>query len=68
MLSYDGTHRTWVRDPHPPTLEERLNDEYGLAYGRYARLCDDGVDAYDPRRARLDAYLTGLENLLDWSE
>lgn len=68
MLSYSAPHKTWVQACYPQTLEEAIHDELGLAYERFMRLNDAGIDPYDDTRARLDAYLTGLENLLDWSE
>jgi len=67
MLSWNTPRQTWEKLPEPD-LAQNIYDELGIAYRRYDNMCDQGMDYHDPVRARLDAYLTGLEKLLDWSE
>lgn len=68
MLAYNGSRQMWVRIHESADLEQNIWDELGMARSEYDALCELGVDAHDPRRAKIDAHMTGLEKLLDWSE
>lgn len=68
MIAWNQNRQQWVKSQPERDLSQNIADDYALAYLRYDEMCNEGIDAHDPKRATLDAYLTGLEQLLDWRE
>lgn len=70
MLSFSKILDQWQHDPDDsPTLEQRVYDQIGLAYQRYDYLTLDlGLCPNSEYVLKADAYITGLEKLLEWSE
>jgi hypothetical protein len=69
MLSWNRAQDQWETDQRPETLAEQICEQIAISTQEYDyRLLDEGRSRTDSRMLRLDAYLSGLEKLLDWSE
>jgi len=67
MLSWNRADDQWETNWHPETLEEQICEQITISTQEYDyRWLDEGRSRDDARMLRLDAYLTGLEKLLDW--
>lgn len=67
MLSWNRADDQWETDWKPETLEEQICEQIAISTQEYDyRWLDEGRSRDDRRMLRLDAYLTGLEKLLEW--